>query len=96
MAINFNRQSVGQVWEQKSARRDGENSSDESTPTSPLGQALADNKLSSEEYDDLKNAFLKEHPGQDFEAFLADALDGSSDNRTQAELKGAVERLSSH
>lgn len=94
MSIKFNRQSVQEVWAQKSARSSSPAS--DGAGDNPLAQALADNKLSSEEYDALKADFLKEHPGEDFDRFLSDALDGKLDNRSNAELRAAVDRLASH
>ncbi|MBF2055162.1 MAG: hypothetical protein IGS03_17060 [Candidatus Sericytochromatia bacterium] len=82
MSIQFNRNSVQQFWQHK-----GQSS------TGPLSDALADDQLSKAEYEQLKTQFAAEHPGQDFDRWLADALDGQLDQKSNAQLLSAIRSL---
>lgn len=88
MSVQFDRESVQSLWAHKAGRRHVENKSQTS-----LAQALADNQLTADEYQQLKQAFLKENPQGDFDAFLADALDGQWDGKHIQALKQALELL---
>lgn len=82
MSIQFNRNSVQQFWQNKGQSSSG-----------PLSGALADDQLSKAEYEQLKTQFAAEHPGQDFDRWLADALDGQLDQKSNAQLLSAIRAL---
>ncbi len=84
MTIRFNREQVQSFWNTKAEGRSD----------SPLSKALRDNQLSKTEFNQLKSAFESENPGQDFDNWLSDALDGQLDQRVNSDLKSAVQKLS--
>ncbi|PIQ27023.1 hypothetical protein COW36_16065 [bacterium (Candidatus Blackallbacteria) CG17_big_fil_post_rev_8_21_14_2_50_48_46] len=88
MGVQFNRENVQGLWERKAGR-----SGAGTGPLPGLDKALSDNKLTREEYQSLKQEYLKENPKGDFDSFLADALDGKLDQKTSENLKQAVQRL---
>lgn len=84
MSIRFNRESVQQAWQ---AQQQGVSSN-------VLGDAIADQNLSKAEYENLKAAYEAEHPGGDFDRWMADALDGQLDTRVNRELLSALKAMS--
>lgn len=84
MTIRFNRDQVQNFWNTKAEGRSDQ----------PLSKALRDNQLSKAELTELKTAFESENPGQDFENWISDALDGQLDQRVNSDLKAAIQKLS--
>lgn len=82
MSIQFNRNSVQQFWQNKDQPAAG-----------PLSGALADDQLSKAEYQQLRAQFEAENPGQDFDRWLADALDGQLDQNNKAQLLNSIRAL---
>lgn len=84
MSIRFDREQVQQYWQ---GRAQGK------APDSTLARALTDQKLTRQEYDTLKKEFSESNPGEDFDKFLADALDGQLDSRVNQNLLAAIQQL---
>lgn len=84
MTIRFDRDQVQQYWQSRGQGKAGD---------STLGKVLADDKLTKQEYDNLKKEFAESNPGEDFDKFLADALDGQLDTRANPNLLAAIQQL---
>lgn len=83
MSIRFDRDQIQQLWQQKAQGKS------EGT----LAQALNDDKLSRQEYEAIKKEFQQSNPGEDFDKFLADALDGQLDTKANPNLLGMIGQL---
>ena len=84
MSIRFDRENIQQIWQSRAQGK---------PPEDELGKALSDNQLSREEYHSLKTEFEKANPGQDFDQFLSDALDGKLDSKVNPNLLSMIQQL---
>lgn len=84
--MELNTQAVNAFWTNRSQAA-------QSADDAGLSQALADDQLSQAEFHTLKTAYLAQNPEGDFEAFLADGLDGKIDQQSSGLFRDQLAQL---
>lgn len=90
MSIQFNRQDVQQTW---TTLKNGGGANAQGAGPNPLGKILSDQRITREEYQELKREFEAVHPGEDFGRWLADALDGKLDQHLSQKMLAGLQAL---